>query len=203
MSTINVSLPGYRINEYRLVVPLSESLQEKVSQIRKTLHEKHKIKFPFQIKPSLTVMTCHAFEKMEARLLDRIQHVALGLNPFKVELQDYCAYPSHTIYIGVQTKSPFNDLVKELKSVRSIVRIPEHEPHFIKEPHLLIAQKLKPFQFVNMWLECEHSSFSGRYMADAMILLKRNQANTRYEAVRRFEFMSLPMQVKQGDLFSV
>jgi hypothetical protein len=203
MSVMNISQPGYRVNEYRLVVPLSEALQQKVNAIRKQLHEKYKISFPFQIKPSLTLMTCHAFEKMEPRLLDRLQHVGLGLNPFKVELQDFCAYPSHTIYIGVQTKSPFNDLVKELKTVRSIVRIPGHEPHFIKEPHLLVAQKLKPHQFTGMWLECEHTEFSGRYIADSMILLRRNQFNTRYEAVRRFDFMSLPMQVKQGDLFAL
>jgi 2'-5' RNA ligase len=195
-------MPGYRINEYRLVVPISESLQEKVTHIRKKLYEKYKITFPFQIKPSLTVLTCHAYERMEPRLIERLQQVALGFQPFSISLQNYSAYPTHTIYIDVANKSPFNELVKALKPIHSLVKIPGHDPHYIKEPHLLIAQKLKPFQFISMWMECEHSQFTGRCLADGMILLKRSAANSRYEVVRRMEFMSLPAQVRQGELFS-
>ena len=196
-------MPGYRVNEYRLVVPLSEALQEKVTHIRKKLYEKFKITFPFQIKPSLTVLTCHAYERMEPRLMERLQQVALGFQPFSIALQNYSAYPTHTIYIDVVNKSPFNDLVKALKPLSSLIKIPGHDPHYIKEPHLLVAQKLKPFQFISMWMELEHSQFSGRCIADGMILLKRSALNSRYEVVRRMEFMSLPMQVKQGELFGL
>jgi hypothetical protein len=35
-----------------------------------------------------------------------------------------------------------------------------------------------------------------------MLLLRKSPINNRYEAVRRMEFMNLPMQVKQGQLFS-
>jgi hypothetical protein len=57
-------------------------------------------------------------------------------------------------------------------------------------------------QFINLWLECEHSSFSGRFMADRMVLLKRNAQVLRYEVVREMEFMNLPFHVKQGELFA-
>lgn len=200
MEISTAAMPGYRINEYRLVVPLPEALQEKIGAIRKGLHEKYGVKQPFGLKPSLTILKCHGFEKSEAKLLERLQHIAMGVPPFKVELEDYAGYPSHTIYINVTTKSPFNDLTKELKKAKRLMQIPKHDPHFINEPHLIMAQQLKPKQFANMWLECEHRQFTGRFVADALLLLKRQAAGA-YEVVRRLELLNLPFHVKQGTLF--
>ena len=202
MNNPSVSMPGYRINEYRLAIPLSPDMQEKIMHIRTGLHEKYRVALPFQLKPGLTILHCYAYEGMEAKLLERIQQVAMRIQSFKVELQNFSAYPSHTVYVNVLTKSPFNDLVKELKIIKSITRVPEHDPQFIKEPHLIIAQKLKPFQFTRMWLDCEHTSFTGRFIADHMVLVKRNELTPRYEVVRPFKFSGLAMGVKQGALFA-
>lgn len=194
-------MPGYRIAEYRLIVPLSEALQQTVMQVRKDLHDRYRIPMPFELKPSLTLLHCHVYEGMEAKLVERMQQVATRNSSFKVELQNFAAYPSHTIYIHVPTRSPFNDLCKELKVVKSLTKVPDHDPHFINEPHLLIAQKLKPFQFTRMWMDCEHTQFTGRFMANSMVLLKRSVASNQYEEVRQFEFASLAQSVKQGTLF--
>ncbi|HEX2535065.1 MAG TPA: 2'-5' RNA ligase family protein [Chitinophagaceae bacterium] len=196
------TIPGYRIHEYRLVVPLSEALQERIHGLRATLHERHKVKMGFDLKPSLTVLKCHAFEKVEARLTERLQQVALSANPFKVEIQGFAAYPSHTIYLDVLTKSPFHELVKSIKKAKWLMNIPQHEPHFINEPHLLIAQRLRPMEFIRMWLECEHSAFTGRFIADSMLLLRRSHISQRFEVLRRMEFMSQETEVRQGELFA-
>lgn len=194
-------VPGHRICEYRLVIPLSEALQETILQVRRDLHERYKIPLPFALPPSLTILHCHAYEGMEPKLLERMQQVATRTNTFKVELQNFAAYPSHTIYIHVATRSPFNELVKELKVVKSLTKIPEHDAHFINEPHLLIAQRLKPFQFTRMWMDCEHMQFTGKFIASQMVLMKRSITNTHYEAVRHFELASLAQCIKQGTLF--
>lgn len=194
-------MPGHRICEYRLVIPLSESLQQTVTGLRKELHERYRIPVPFEMKPSLTILHCHAYEGMEARLIDRIQQVATRNSSFKVELENFAAYPTHTIYLHVATRSPFNELCKELKVVKSLTKVPDHDPHFINEPHLLIAQKLKPFQFTRMWMDCEHQQFTGRFIASSMMLMKRSIVNNQYEDVRRFDFASLAHSVKQGTLF--
>ena len=195
------AMPGLRINEYRLVIPLPEAIQEKVLGVRKTLHERYKVKLPFELKPSLTVLRCHGFDKGEARLMEKLQHAALQTAPFKVELEDYAGYPSHTIYINVLTKSPFNELCKELKKYKWLMQVPQHEPFFINEPHLIVAQRLKPKEFTTVWQECEHRQFSGKFFADAMLLLKRSEVNEKYQVMRRFEFLNLPLSIKQGVLF--
>lgn len=194
-------MPGHRVCEYRLMIPLSEALQQAVMQLRKELHERYRIPVPFELKPSLTVLQCHAYEGMEAKLADRIQQVATRTGSFKVELQHFAAYPSHTIYLHVPTQSAFAELTKELKVVKSLTKVPDHEPHFINEPHLLIAQKLKPFQFTRMWMDCEHTQFTGRFVAASMVLMKRSAATTHWEEVRRFELATSAHRIKQGTLF--
>lgn len=193
--------PGHRVCEYRLIVPLSEALQKKVMQIRRELHDKYRLPLPFDLPPSLTVLHCHAYEGTEAKLIERLQQVAARTAGFKVELKNFGAVPSHTVYIGVSTRLPFQELSRELKAVKSLTKIPDHDPHFIAEPHLLIAQGLKPFPFTRMWMDCEHTVFTGEFTANRMILMKRSITYPHYEELKQFEFMSLQHLIKQGTLF--
>ena len=71
-----------------------------------------------------------------------------------------------------------------------------------KHSHLTIARKLLPWQYEKSWLEYSHKHFTGRFIADGMLLLKRLAGEMKYEIVQRFEFQNLPVTVKQGDLFS-
>ena len=77
----------------------------------------------------------------------------------------------------------------------------DHKPHFILEPHLTIARKLQPWQYEQGWLEYSHKHFTGRFIADAMLLLKRPVGELKYQVVQRFEFQNLPVSTKQGELF--
>ncbi|RYY89539.1 MAG: hypothetical protein EOO15_05935 [Chitinophagaceae bacterium] len=201
MDTTAQSLPGYRVHEYRLVLPLPEVLQERIAHIRDRLFERHRVRAPFPGKPSLTLLQCHAFEKTEARFVERLQQLVMSAAPFKVELENFSSYPSHTIYIHVPTRSPFQELVKELKKIQWLMNIPGHEPHFITEPELVLAQRLKPMQFIGMWMECEHSEFSGRFIADHLELLRRQPGGGAWELVRKLELLQLPSASKQGCLF--
>jgi 2'-5' RNA ligase len=194
-------LPGYAIHEYRLVIPLPEALQERIQELRRKLYEQHNLKYPFQLKPSLTVGIFHAFLHREARVLERLESIALGLHPFKVELRNFSAYPTHTIFIDLPTRQPFHHLAEELKALRSLVKVPDHDPQFIREPHLLMAQKLKPFQFIRLWMECEQKQFTGRFIADSLLLLHKSPLSSRFEVLRRFDFRSVPQAVRQGELF--
>ncbi|RYY64832.1 MAG: hypothetical protein EOO12_08585 [Chitinophagaceae bacterium] len=183
MDTPAPALPGYRVHEYRLVLALPEPLRERIAHLRERLHERHRV------------------EKSEPRFLERLQEVARGLSPFKVELENFAAYPSHTIYIHVPTRRPFQELSKELKKLQWLMNIPGQEPHFITEPELILAQRLKPMPFIGMWMECEHSEFSGRFMADHLVLLRRHAGVGHWEVLRRLDLLELPSAVKQGCLF--
>lgn len=195
-------MPGYRITEYRLIVPLPEVLQDKIMGLRKTLYDKHGIPASADLRPSITLMQCHAYEKMEQKLMMRLQETAMGQNPFTVTLQGFEAQPSHSVFINIQNKAPFATLVKSLKHTRWLVNVPQHDPHYYTEPRLVLAKQLKPMKFISVWMDCEHRQFNSRFVADAMLLLKRSHINNRWEVVKRMEFLSRGAMVQQGVLFA-
>jgi 2'-5' RNA ligase len=140
---------------------------------------------------------------MEERILHRLRTVAMSYPPFKVELKDFGSFPSHTIYINVASKLPIQGLVKEIRTdgQRLMKLNDENKPHFIMEPHLTIARKLKPWQYEKGWLEYSNKHFTGRFIADGMALQKRPAGEMKYQLVEKFAFQNLPVTTKQGELF--
>jgi len=123
-------------------------------------------------------------------------------------LKDFGSFPSHTIYIAITSKVPVQGLVKQIRSeVQRLMKLNEdNKPHFIMQPHLTIARKLKPWQYEKGWLEYSQKHFAGRFIADSMVLLKRpvgDPGNNRekYQVVERFTFQNLPVATRQGQLF--
>jgi len=127
----------------------------------------------------------------------------MGFQPVKIELKDYGSFPSHTIYINITSKVQVQSLVKQIRTeTQRLMKLnEENKPHFILEPHLTIARRLLPWQYEKGWLEYSHKNFTGRFIADAMLLLKRPAGELKYEIAQRFAFENLPVGTKQGDLF--
>jgi 2'-5' RNA ligase len=140
---------------------------------------------------------------MEDRLLNRLRQVAMGFPAFKVELRDFGSFPTHTIYINVASKLPVQKLVKEVRTeTQRLMKLnDDNKPHFIMEPHITIARKLKPWQYEKGWLEYSHKHFTGRFIADSMTLLKRDLGEMKYHSADQFEFQNMPVTTKQGNLF--
>ena len=126
----------------------------------------------------------------------------MGYTPFKVELKDFGSFPSHTIYINIESKQQVQNLIRELKPAQQLLTLnKENKPHFIDDPHLTIARRLLPWQYEQGWQEYSQRHFTGRFIADPMLLLKRRVGDKAYQIVQRFEFMNLPVTTKQGELF--
>lgn len=194
-------MPGYRYGEYLLVLNPHEDLRSKILNIKKEFNVNHKAPAALGGKPHITLVKFMVWDMMEEKIINRLKVIAMGTPPFKVALKDYGSFPSHTIYINITTKVPVYNLVKELRTAKRIMKSPEYEPYFITEPHLTIARKLNPAQYEKSWLEYVHRSFTGSFIADGMLLLKRRPEEKAYQIVQRFDFMNLPVTTRQGELF--
>lgn len=196
-------LPGYRINEYLLVLNPHEELRNKITGVKNQFYEKYKAETARWGKLHITLVNFLQYEMIEERILNRLQIVAMGYHPIKVELKDFGSFPSHTIYINITSKLPIQDLVKTIRTeTQRLMKLDnDNKPHFILEPHLNIARRLLPWQYEQGWLEYSHKYFTGRFIADNMLLLKRPVGKLKYEIVKRFEFQNLLVSTKQGDLF--
>ena len=111
-----ISIPGYRVYEYLLVLNPHEELRNRIQDIKKEFAEKYKAPIAFYTKPHITLVNFLAYEMTEEKILHRLGVVAMGLTPFKVELKDFGSFPTHTIYVNVSTKVPIQQVVRELKA---------------------------------------------------------------------------------------
>ncbi len=202
MKQIIQHMPGYRRNEYLIVLVPHEELRNRIFTVKREFYDNYKAPTAIGGKPHVTLVKFDQLEMMEERIVNRLKTIAMGYPPFKVELKDFGSFPSHTIFINVTSKLPIQNLVRELKEAQRLMKSDnEHKPHFVDDPHINIARKLVPWQYEKAWLEYSHRHFTGRFIADSMMLLKRREGDRNYQIVQRFEFLNLPVTTKQGELF--
>ena len=205
LQSINSStIPGYRVYEYLLVLSPHEELWNRILKEREAFAAKYQSTHTKWARSHIGLANFLQYELMEERLVNRLNIVAMGFPPIKIELRDYGSFPSHTIFINVVSKLPVQSLVKTIRSeAQRLMKLnDENKPHFILEPHLTIARKLEPWQYEKGWLEYSHKHFTGRFIADGMLLLKRPLTDTKYQVVKRLSFQNLAVTTKQGELFS-
>ena len=203
MEKIITQLPGYRVYEYLLVLSPHEELRNKIMAVKNEFYEKYKAANARWGKPHITLVNFLQYEMLEERIINRLNLIAMCHHPLKVELKDYGSFPSHTIYINITSKVSVQSLVKTIRTeTQRLMKFDEdNKPHFILEPHLTIARKLLPWQYEQGWLEYSHKYFTGRFIANSMLLLKRPFGEMKYQIAKRFEFQNLPVATKQGELF--
>jgi len=204
-------------NEYLLILHPHEELRNRIQQVKKDFAEAYQAPGAVGGKPQVTLVRFTQLALMEERIVQRLRTIAMGFCPFKVELKDFGSFPTHTIFINVLSKLPIRKLVTEIKDVQRLMKLDkDHKPHFIDDPYITIARKLLPFQYEKGWLEYSQKSFTGRFIADGMLLLKRREGSFNdgpgsggwearsagaWQIVERLSFQNLPVATRQGELF--
>ncbi len=197
------AMQGYKINEYQLVLNPHEALRTKVLEIKQHFAATYNNVHALYGKPHIALVNFIQYQMIEEKLVNRLQAIAMGTPPVKIEMKDYGSFPTHTIYINITSKLPIQNLVKNIRSeAQRLMKLnEENKPYFVMEPYLVVARKLDPLQYEKAWLEYSNLHFTGRFIADGMLLLKRPLGEFRYEIVQRFDFKNLPINTTQGELF--
>ena len=198
-----IALPGYKVYEYLVVLAPHEALREKIMKVKQQFYDDYKAPSAMYGKAHLALANFLQYEMREERLVNRLSNISMGYHPIKVEMKDYGSFPAHTIFINVTSRVPIQNLVKTIRSEAQLLMKlnNDNKPHFMLEPYLTIARKLQPWQYEKAWLEYSHKQFTGRFIADAMLLLKRPVGEMKYQIVKRFEFQNMPVNTVQGGLF--
>ncbi len=194
---INHFLPA----EYLLVLKPHEELWNTIKAIKEKFATTYNCETARIGLPHITLIAFKQMQSVESRIVPMLRNIATTLSPFKIELKNFGSFPSHTIYINITSKVQIVDAVKALRAPQKFMKLDkDNKPHFITEPHLTIARKLLPWQYEKAWLEYEHTSFHGRFIADHAILLKR-KAGEGYKTFKEFKFESIRPFSEQGKLF--
>lgn len=196
------TMPGYRLNDYMLVLSPHEDLRRRIQTVKKEFAEKFKAPQAAWGKSHLLLARFTQIEMMEERIVHRLKSIAMGFHPIKVEMKDFGSYPTHSIFIDVISREPIRDLIKEIKESQRLMKPDnEHKPYFTDDPHFIVASKLSPWQYETGWLEYSHRHFTARFIADNMLLLKRRNGEKAWQIVEGLAFQNLPVSIKQGELF--
>ncbi len=188
--------------EYMVVLQPHEDLYNKIMKIKQEFATAYENTMAVALKPHIALARFIQYEMKEPMLYNRIKMLAMSLPSFKVDLDGFGSYPSHTIFIRVQTQEPVKAIAKKLKEAQALMTInKENKPHFLNEPHIAIARKLLPWQYEKGWLEYANRHFHGSFIAGQLLFLKRPAGSKAWQVVERFGMMNLPVETRQGDLF--
>ena len=197
-------LPGYPVYEYLLVLLPHEDLRKKIHAVQAAFCEKYKVEARNSGRSHLTLALFTQYDMLADRMVSHLKNIAMGFCPFAIDLKDYGSLPSHSIFINVGTELQVQALVKQVRTdgQRLMKLNNEHKPLFLTEPVISLARRLQPWQYEQGWLEMSHRHFTGRFIADGMLLMKRRYGDFNYEVIQRFVFENLPLLTKQGNLFA-
>jgi 2'-5' RNA ligase len=204
-----IKTSGFTHSEYLIVLNANEDTSTKIIDIRKQFSEKYKTA-PVYVKPQIMLLHFIQFEMIEDRLFNYLKNISNGYNNFQVKLKDYGSFPTHTIFINIESKQQIQNLVTKLKSVQWLITLDkENRPHFMEDFYFSIARKLLPWQYEKAWLEYSKRNFTASFIADGFTLLKRpleRSANGfrpkgSYKVLQRFKFMNSPVITTQCELF--
>src|SRR5829696_9007766 len=101
MSTPIINMPGYQVNEYKIILTPHEELAKRIMTIQKDFIDKYKVEHKSIYLPQLILVTFKQIQAHEERIINRLKMVGMAFPPIKVELKDFGSYPSHTIFVNI------------------------------------------------------------------------------------------------------
>lgn len=194
----------YDMAQYLLVVQPHQALCDEIQRVKKHFADTYDCPSAVAGKPNITLVRFSQYEMLERRILHRLELIARERPSFVAELHDFGSFPTHTIFLNITTKTQFVELGRSLRPLQQMMKPDnDHKPHFITEPFITIARKLLPWQYEKGWLELSNTHFSGRFVVNDLLLLRKRAGENRYETIRRFKLLDSREEVVQGSLFGI
>ena len=136
----------------------------------------------------ITLINFIQLQMNEPRIIGLMKNIISRHSSIHIAISGFGSFPTHTIYANVETKNSIVEIVKSLKPIQALLKIDkEHKPHYITEPHLTIARKLLPWQYEKSWLEYSNTAFTAGFMANEVLLLRRNIEGGKYITAASFK----------------
>ncbi len=194
-------LPLYPSSEYMLVIAPDEHLQERIGRIKQAIAEKAGLRFTAK-KTHILLGKWEAWDMQEEKILQRLHVLAMEQYPFKVSLENFKGFPSHTVYIPVTSREPILKLVGQVRQNKRLMQSSAGDPYFISEPYMPLAQGLTSAAYEQTMQLLGPRQFHAGFIADSMLLLKRRAGTQAWQILRRLSFEHLAVTATQRVLFA-
>lgn len=160
--------------EYLLVAHPDSTVYAQVMAEKQFFSAQFNTAVAIKTKPHITVANFLAFESMEETIIRWMHRIISTKKSFRVTLDQYGAFRSHTIYLRVQDHEPFKQLARELKVVDQYVRSNRcPEMRLITNPHLTIARRLEQGVYQQAVSVYAEKTFHASFEVKDLVLLRR------------------------------
>lgn len=189
-------VPDEKLFEYLLLLPVDDAVSDKVQQIKRVFWAEFGCKQALN-KPHLSLIDFVQYESSEFRIANCFEKFAKSVSPTLIDLNGFGEFPTHTIYINVESAAPIRTIVQEMRhQFNSLLKQRIGlGPSYVDRPHLTIARGMDETQFHSAWKNWNNVRFEDAYVANEMLLIKREVDKktlapiTKYRPVKHFPFL--------------
>lgn len=170
--------------EYLLLLSPPPYIRSEVKAIKEKFYDEHNVQAK-KSQPHITLIHFRLNPDQEEKLVSDIEEISAMQSPIEVMLRNFNHFGTHTIYIDVKNVSAITDLIKSLHARLNLHR---SQAFFAFKPHITIAEGLLAEKFKTAFAAFEHREFNASFIADSMMLMKRDSIYERYLVIKEFEF---------------
>jgi len=175
--------------EYLLVVSPPDFIKKDVFEYKKLLCDKIGSYCSYRSIAHLTIACFLMDKKREKALHNSLQIIAAEQSKIAFSINGFKAFKtSGTVYMLINEKKAFSNLSKNICQKTLIANISSKYKTITTVPHLTIGKQLEE-RFVTAYHFLREQSYNQTFIADGILLLRRNNQN-KYEPVQAFPFLS-------------
>lgn len=171
---------------YILVIQPHEALGIMIQDLQIQLHSGYHTENVMKKKPGIMLARFTAYKANEKYICQLMQQIYNHTPPLCIELEGFGSYPMHTIFIKVKNTNDVKSLQKKLKSKSRYLKAGDDDPYFPDTAVINIAQKMSKEIYQKVIIEYEQGNFTARFMANEIMLLRKNNDADRYRELKRF-----------------
>jgi hypothetical protein len=176
----------HETNEYLLVSYPDKPVLDKIAAERALFNETYKLRPKASVKPHIVVSNFFASEGIESTLVRWLQRICSLEQGFKLTLNNYSGYPTHTIFLRVPDAGPIQHLVGQLHSMKDFVQ--SGPAGFFRRPHVPVGSKLTTGIYEQALSDYSRKIFHETFHVDELVLLKRKDL---YDSLRTVQVFGL------------
>ncbi len=179
----------HQLWEYLLVVEPDQNVCDRIEAEKKRFLSIYKPGVRAELKSRIMIAGFKATESMEGTVIRWIHRICSQYKSFLVTLNNYSGFPTHTVYVRIQDHTPFKQLAAQLHVIDDYVQSSGcPEARFVHRPHLSIASGLTDDVYNNAMPDYSKETLHERFLAEGLVLLKRNNSFEPYKQVNVFRF---------------
>lgn len=176
--------------EYMLVVQTGKELGKLILDTRSGFEEAYHLSCREREQPYIRLASFIAKEEMETTIEKWIRRICAAQSSFPVVLNNFSGFPTGKLFVRVQHHEPFRKFAAALSVIDDYIKsygCPSAK--IVSHPHITIAKKLPGDLYTKAMLDYAQRDFSGSFMVQEIVLLKRKKENGEFRKINLFSLL--------------